>query len=158
MQLAALAAVVSYFWSDVRGLVFGSCPPPSGATGATGISSSRWPSCWGLSLSLCSGCCCRLLLNACDSPLRSLWVIGWASLGMSLLLAVAELAARHRRKMEGWDFLDAIIVGICQVGALIPGVSRSGSTLTAALSSVSNAPRRHAFPFCWGCRPSRLRE
>ena len=60
-------------------------------------------------------------------------MIGWASLGMSLLLALSELLARHRRRMKDWDFLDALIIGICQAGALIPGVSRSGSTLTAAL-------------------------
>jgi undecaprenyl-diphosphatase len=60
-------------------------------------------------------------------------VIGWACMAMAALLAVAELAARHRRTIEQATWLDALLVGIAQVGALIPGVSRSGSTLTAAL-------------------------
>ena len=133
MQLAALAAVVSYFWSDVRGLVFGSLS----ATVRRDWRDRNFQFALAIVLGtipiVVFGLLLSSALNACNTPLRSLWVIGWASLGMSLLLAVAELAARHKRKMEDWDFLDAIIVGICQVGALIPGVSRSGSTLTAAL-------------------------
>jgi undecaprenyl pyrophosphate phosphatase UppP len=42
--------------------------------------------------------------------------------------------ARHRRKIGEANFTDAIMVGLAQTGALIPGVSRSGSTLTAALA------------------------
>jgi undecaprenyl-diphosphatase len=133
MQLAALAAVVSYFWSDVRGLVFGSLS----ATVRRDWRDRNFQFALAIVLGtipiVIFGLLLSSALNACNTPLRSLWVIGWASLGMSLLLAVAELAARHKRKMEDWDFLDAIIVGIAQVGALIPGVSRSGSTLTAAL-------------------------
>ena len=52
---------------------------------------------------------------------------------MALLLGLAELIARHQRSFERVGLLDCLVVGIAQVGALIPGVSRSGSTLTAAL-------------------------
>ena len=73
------------------------------------------------------------VLNSCGSPLRSLSVIGYSCIGMGLLLAISELACRHRRTVGEMRLRDAIIVGIAQIGALIPGVSRSGSTLTAAL-------------------------
>jgi undecaprenyl-diphosphatase len=53
---------------------------------------------------------------------------------MALLLAVAEIYARHRRTVAEANFTDAIMVGLAQTGALIPGLSRSGSTLTAALA------------------------
>ena len=72
-------------------------------------------------------------LNACGTPLRSLPVIGVACLVMSALLALAELYCNHQRTLEHLTLKDAMIVGLAQVGALIPGVSRSGSTLTAAL-------------------------
>ncbi len=72
-------------------------------------------------------------LNTCNSPLRGLMVIGIACVVMAVLLAVAELRARHTRAMGQMRLRDALIVGIAQIGALIPGVSRSGSTLTAAL-------------------------
>ena len=53
---------------------------------------------------------------------------------MALLLGVAEVCARHRRTSDDATFVDAMLIGIAQVGALIPGISRSGSTLTAALA------------------------
>lgn len=133
MQLAALAAVVSYFWYDVRGLAAGSLSAAARRDWrdpnfkfAVAIVVGTIPIVFfGLLLSP--------VLNACNSPLRGLVVIGWASLAMSLLLAVSEIVCRHKRTMEDRDFLDAWIVGLAQAGALIPGVSRSGSTLTAAL-------------------------
>jgi undecaprenyl-diphosphatase len=73
------------------------------------------------------------VLNACNSPLRTLPVIAWACVVLGLLLAVAELAARHVRPAAEARLGDMLLVGIAQVGALIPGVSRSGSTLTGAL-------------------------
>jgi undecaprenyl-diphosphatase len=73
------------------------------------------------------------VLNACHSPFRNISVIGSACIVMALLLGVAEVRARHRRTIDNASFIDAMLVGIAQVGALIPGVSRSGSTLTAAL-------------------------
>lgn len=133
MQLAALAAVVSYFWSDVRGLVFGS---------VSAVARRDWRDRslqFAMAIVLATipivigGLLLSPVLNACNSPLRGLLVIGWASLVMSLLLALSEILCRHRRTLESGTLLDALIVGIAQVGALIPGVSRSGSTLTAAL-------------------------
>jgi undecaprenyl-diphosphatase len=53
---------------------------------------------------------------------------------MALLLGAAEIWARHYRTIDKASFADAMLVGLAQVGALIPGVSRSGSTLTAALA------------------------
>jgi undecaprenyl-diphosphatase len=73
------------------------------------------------------------LLNTCSSPLRGLEVVGAACIAMALLLGLAELTARHIRSFDRVGLLDCLFVGIAQAGALIPGVSRSGSTLTAAL-------------------------
>lgn len=133
MQLAALAAVISYFWYDVRCLVTGSL------SAAVRRDWRDREFQFALALVLATipvvvfGLLLSPLLNACNSPLRGLLVIGWASLVMSFLLAVSELTCRHKRTMEDRTLLDAILVGIAQAGALIPGVSRSGSTLTAAL-------------------------
>ncbi|TAM35976.1 MAG: undecaprenyl-diphosphate phosphatase [Burkholderiaceae bacterium] len=133
MQLAALGAVVSYFWRDVRDVVFGSVAAvrradygdPSFRFAVAIVIATIPIGIAGLALSS--------LLNACDSPLRALLVIGISSVVMAVLLAAAELSCRHTRIVEGMRLKDALIVGLAQVGALIPGVSRSGSTLTAAL-------------------------
>lgn len=133
MQLAALAAIISYFWSDVRYVTFGS---------VDAIRQRDWRSpAIRLAIAIIiatipigiAGLLLSSSLNACGTSLRSLWVIGIACLGMGLLLAAAELYSRHRKDMEQMTLLDALFVGITQVGALIPGVSRSGSTLTGAL-------------------------
>ena len=133
MQLAALAAIVSYFWSDVRYVAFGS---------VDAIRQRDWRSpAIRLAIAIIiatipigiAGLLLSSSLNACGTSFRSLWVIGIACLVMGLLLAAAELYSRHRKDMEQMTLLDALFVGITQVGALIPGVSRSGSTLTGAL-------------------------
>ena len=73
------------------------------------------------------------IINACGSPLRTPMVVGIACFVMALLMGAAELFARHTRPAERMTLLDALLIGIAQVGALIPGVSRSGSTFTAAM-------------------------
>ena len=134
MQMAALAAVVSYFWSDVRGLAANSLQAIArGQFGDRDLRFSLWIVLATVPIGI-AGLLLANVLNACNSPLRTLSVIGWACVAMALLLGVAEVRARHRRKIDDASFLDAMLVGIAQVGALIPGVSRSGSTLTAALA------------------------
>ncbi len=134
MQLAALAAVVSYFWSDVRGLAMNSL---------RAIAQRQFHdrelrfSIWIVLATIPIGVAGLLLaktLNACNSPLRTVSVIGWACVAMAVLLGIAEIYARHRRTIDNSTLIDAMIIGIAQIGALIPGVSRSGSTLTAALA------------------------
>lgn len=71
------------------------------------------------------------ILNACGSPLRSLGVIGLSCIVMGLLLIGAERIGRHRRNLADVSLSDGAVVDLAQVGALIPGVSRSGATLTA---------------------------
>lgn len=133
MQMAALAAVISYFWRDVSGVTRGSLAAVRQRDFDTPdfllavmIVLATIPIC-------IAGLLLAPLLNACDSPLRGLSVIGYACLAMAALLALAERICRHNRDISQMRLRDALIVGIAQVGALIPGVSRSGSTLTAAM-------------------------
>ena len=133
MQLAALAAVVAYFSQDVRDILFGSLS----ALARRDFSDPALRFAFGIAIGTIpigiAGLALAETLNTCGSPLRELWVVGAACLVMALLLGLAELAARHQRSFDRVRLLDCLWVGIAQVGALIPGVSRSGSTLTAAL-------------------------
>nr|WP_242455152.1 undecaprenyl-diphosphate phosphatase [Pseudomonas sp. MS15a(2019)] len=133
MQMAALAAVISYFWRDVSGVTRGSLA----AVRQRDFDSPDFLLAVMIVLATIPICIAGLLLapllNACDSPLRGLSVIGYACLAMAALLALAERLCRHNRDISQMRLRDALIVGIAQVGALIPGVSRSGSTLTAAM-------------------------
>ena len=133
MQMAALAAVISYFLRDVSGVTRGSLA----AVRQRDFDSPDFLLAVMIVLATIPICIAGLLLapllNACDSPLRGLSVIGYACLAMAALLALAERICRHNRDISQMRLRDALIVGIAQVGALIPGVSRSGSTLTAAM-------------------------
>ena len=67
------------------------------------------------------------------SPLRSVPSIAVVSIVMAVLLAVAERMGPRRKQLPDVSGRDGLVVGLAQVLALIPGVSRSGSTLTASL-------------------------
>jgi undecaprenyl-diphosphatase len=133
MQMAALAAVISYFWADLRWLATDSFSAAlHGRFRDKSFQFVMWVVIATIPIGI-AGLALSKVLNKCGSPLRDVSVIGWACLVMALLLAAAEIWARHRRTLKDATLLDALLIGLAQVGALIPGVSRSGSTLTAGL-------------------------
>jgi len=133
MQLASLIAVLTYFWQDIKSLV--------GQTVQSIVhqdyqsKSLRLTS--GILLGtvpiLIAGALLKKILNAPNSPLRSLLVIGAASIVMAILLAIAEIGGKRDRNYDDLTLWDGFWMGVAQAFALIPGVSRSGSTLTAGL-------------------------
>jgi len=64
---------------------------------------------------------------------KNLWVIATMMIVVALLLTIAEFVGRQRRHMQDLGVKDALAVGFAQVLALIPGSSRSGSTIMAGL-------------------------
>ena len=68
-----------------------------------------------------------------ESGARDLYVIGTTLIALGLLLLLAERVARRDRALEDIARRDGILIGFAQACALVPGVSRSGATLTAGL-------------------------
>jgi len=133
MQMAALAAVISYFWADIRWLATDSIAAAlRGHFRDKSFQFVMWIVVATIPIGI-AGIALSHVLNRCGSPLRAIGVIGWACVVMAALLAGAEIWARHRRTIKDATLVDALLIGLAQVGALIPGVSRSGSTLTAGL-------------------------
>jgi undecaprenyl-diphosphatase len=64
---------------------------------------------------------------------RSLYLIGAALIVLGLVLLAADRLATHERGMESLTARDGAVIGLAQALALVPGVSRSGATLTAGL-------------------------
>lgn len=150
MQLAALAAVVSYFWQDVRRLVVGSVSAIGRRQFAEpNLRLAIWIALATVPIVL-AGALLSNSLNTCNSPFRALSVIGWACIAMAVLMGLTEILARHGRSVEKASLVDALLVGLAQVGALIPGVSRSGSTLTAALALGFKREEAARFSFLLG--------
>jgi undecaprenyl-diphosphatase len=74
-----------------------------------------------------------LFKHAIEGPLRSLAVIATSLVVVGIVMALVERAARHERGLEGMSMRDALVIGLGQALALIPGVSRSGITLIFAM-------------------------
>lgn len=74
-----------------------------------------------------------LFKHAIETSLRSLYVVAGSMIVLALLLAAAELTARYARRLEDMTWKDGWIIGLWQAVALIPGSSRSGTTLTGGL-------------------------
>ena len=71
--------------------------------------------------------------HAIETSLRSLWVIAASMILLALVLAAAERIARHQRTLADLNWTDGWVIGLWQAVALIPGSSRSGTTLTGGL-------------------------
>jgi undecaprenyl-diphosphatase len=136
MQLGTLLAVLIYFASDLititREFVIGNIGylqrreimlNPSARLGWYIIIGTLPIGLFGYSLS-------KLI----EGPLtKNLYVIVASLIGLAIFLALAEVYGRRTRTIEQVTLFDAIFVGMAQVLALIPGSSRSGTTITAAL-------------------------
>lgn len=71
--------------------------------------------------------------NLVTGPLRNLWIVVAGLILWSAVMAVAERVGRRDRGEETLTLKDALVIGIAQCFALVPGVSRSGATISAGL-------------------------
>ena len=78
---------------------------------------------------------------------KNLWVIATMMVVIALLLAVAELVGKQRRRMPELGIGDALAVGFAQCLALIPGSSRSGSTIMGGLFAGETRETAARFSF-----------
>jgi undecaprenyl-diphosphatase len=78
---------------------------------------------------------------------RNLWLVATVLIVFAFVLAFAEYWGRQTRRVENLTLRDGIIMGFAQAMALVPGVSRSGATLTAGLflSLTREAAARYSF-------------
>jgi undecaprenyl-diphosphatase len=74
-----------------------------------------------------------LFKDGIRSSVRNLWVVAIALVVFSVVIAAAEHVGRQNRHVERLNWRDALLVGVAQTLALVPGVSRSGATLGAGL-------------------------
>jgi undecaprenyl-diphosphatase len=130
IQLGTLLAVFAFFWKDIVRI---------SKNWLTGIrDDSQRGQDYRLGWALIYGTIPVIVLGLAlkdyiGGEFRSLYVIACALIGLGLLLGVAEKAAKHVRPLESVKIRDGLVVGLFQALALVPGVSRSGSTITGAL-------------------------
>jgi undecaprenyl-diphosphatase len=134
IQLGSICAVLWYFWDDLINLTLGIVK----ALQKSDYQSQEFKIGLGIIVGtipiVCLGLMLKIFVPDLDnSPLRSMTTIAVASIVMAILLAMAEVICLHKRDFENLTTKDGILMGFAQSLALIPGVSRSGSTITAGL-------------------------
>ena len=82
-----------------------------------------------------------------ETGARNLWLIGTVLIVFALVLGYADRAGRHEREVERLSFRDGVLIGLAQSLSLVPGVSRSGATMSAGLLLGLQRPAAARFSF-----------
>ncbi len=90
------------------------------------------------------------LKDQVEGPLRSLYVVAGALIGVGLLMAWIDARASGERGVYDLAWLDALLIGVAQACALVPGVSRSGATICMALVLGMRRSEAARFSFLLG--------
>lgn len=129
VHVGTLGAVVLYFWSDVREGLAGI---PRMLTGRTDTKGSKLA--FLLLIATIPVIIFGLILSVTglSDSMRSITVIGWTMLLFGLVLYWVDQRGAETKTVDDWALRDAIIMGLWQAVALIPGTSRSGATISGA--------------------------
>jgi undecaprenyl-diphosphatase len=131
VQIGTEVAVVLYFWRDIWTI---------GSGWVRGIFSSaareapEWRMGWFVIIGSMPIVLLGLVLqDLIDREFRNLWVIGTTLIVLGIVLGIAERVGRKTSPIESMTMRHAILLGLAQAGALVPGVSRSGATISMGL-------------------------
>ncbi|KNC19263.1 UDP-diphosphatase [Arthrobacter sp. RIT-PI-e] len=88
-----------------------------------------------------------LFQDQIESTFRSMWIVATMLIVFGLILAIAEYVGRQSRELPELTYRHGILFGLAQALALVPGVSRSGGTITAGLlmGYTREAAARYSF-------------
>ena len=131
-QIGTEAAVIVFFWRDIVRIIGRWCRSLSGKTVPRNDPDALLG--WWIILGTLPIVVLGLLFqDAIEGTLRSLWFVAISLIAFGLLLGVADRVGKKVRPIEKLTWKHGIIYGFAQAMALIPGVSRSGGTITAGL-------------------------
>jgi undecaprenyl-diphosphatase len=129
VHVGTLFAVILFFWSDVRIALAGTLRLLQGKVDTTGAFLAL---CLAISTVPVIIAGAIITLAGWQEAMRSAAVIGWTMLGFGLVLYWADHTGSMEKQSRSWSLRDAVVMGLAQVLALVPGTSRSGITITAA--------------------------
>ncbi|RDV84222.1 undecaprenyl-diphosphatase UppP [Ammonifex thiophilus] len=139
LHLGTLIAVVAYFWRDWLELI---------QKGFRQASSREGRLFWYLVLATIPGGLAGLALeHQAETVFRTPWLVGLMLILMGLLLYLADHKGRKQINLWGIRWQEALLIGLAQAFAIIPGVSRSGVTIAAARALGINREAATRFSF-----------
>jgi undecaprenyl-diphosphatase len=151
-QLGTETAVLIYFWKDITRIIgkwfrsFGG----GGGKRSTGVQKGDpdvrlgWLIIIGTVPIVLVG---FFLQDTIRTSLRSLWIVAIVLIVFGLLLWLADWLGRRAKPIEQLSYRDGILIGLAQMLALIPGVSRSGASISAGLALGYTRPAAARFAF-----------
>ncbi len=129
LQFGSVIAVVLYFWQDIRQILAGGWA----AYQNKDWQREEWKLLVGIAIGTIPALAGGLALKLLKVNLEHVLIIAVMSIVMAIFLALAERLGSRKRGFDQLQIRDGILVGLGQMVALLPGASRSGSTLTTAL-------------------------
>jgi undecaprenyl-diphosphatase len=127
IQLGTVGAVLLYFAKDLLGLTKGFV---QGLVTKKPFETLESRLAWFVGLgTIPIGVLGLLFKKSIETSLRSLWVIAASMVLLAIVLWAVERMAKHHRSVSELTLKDGLIIGTCQALALIPGSSRSGTTI-----------------------------
>lgn len=149
IQLGTLGSAVVYFWKDIVEIVgewfSQNLMERRPIKEQSGGAKSGWLIVVGSVPVAVVG---LLFKDAIEGALtKSLYVVAGSLIALAIVLAIAEKTARFHKKIEDLTFIDTLIIGTAQAFALIPGSSRSGTTITGGLFVGLNREAAARFSF-----------
>jgi len=145
VQLGTTAAIVVYFWRELLQVTVAWF---RGLRDRSVRSSLEYKLGWYLILATVPVSVFGLIFShQIETGARNLWVIAVTLIALALVLFAAERVGRRNRDEEEINAIDAAVVGTAQALSLIPGASRSGTTITAGLFRGLNREAAARFSF-----------
>lgn len=135
IQLGTLIAILIYFWKDIWNIVISffkdNLTERKSFKQQSPESKQGWLIIIGTIPVVVIGLVFKDVIEGAFT--KNLYVIAGSLIGLAVLLAVAEKTAKFKKEINDITILDSFIIGIAQAMALIPGSSRSGTTITGGL-------------------------
>jgi len=162
LQLGTLAAVFVYFAADIFGISVAFIRdhwalltrkrrmnfPGTRGVRPMWLSDESWLGWLIIIGSIPVGTVGLLFKDLIEGPLtKNLWFIAIMMIAVAVLLAIAEVVGSQRKEIREFGMIDAIVVGFAQVLALMPGASRSGSTIMGGLFAGQKREAAARFSF-----------
>lgn len=149
IQLGTMLAVLVYFWKDliniIKDFVHDNIVKPVKYSEQKSNSKLGWLIIIGTIPVVIIGLTFK---DAIEGALtKNLYVIAASLIVLALILALAEKIAKFKKNVENITIIDSLIIGIAQAISLIPGSSRSGTTITAGLFVGLNREAAARFSF-----------